>query len=52
MQIPSRVWVAIGAKDRLPRIDRSPLQFVRFGQKVHTTGIDEHVIEGVRVSYL
>jgi predicted transcriptional regulator of viral defense system len=47
--IPSRVWMAIGAKDRLPRIDHPPLQFVRFRQKVLTSGIEEHLIEGVQV---
>ena len=47
--IPSRVWMAIGAKDRLPRAESPPLQFVRFGQRVLTSGIEEHVIEGVRV---
>jgi predicted transcriptional regulator of viral defense system len=47
--IPSHVWMAIGAKDRLPRADNPPLQFVRFGQKVRTSGIEEHVIEGVAV---
>jgi predicted transcriptional regulator of viral defense system len=47
--IPSRVWMAIGAKDRLPSVSRPPLQFVRFNEKVLTSGIKEHVIEGVRV---
>jgi predicted transcriptional regulator of viral defense system len=47
--IPSRVWMAIGANDRRPRAENPPLQFVRFGQKVLTSGINEHVIEGVRV---
>src|SRR5580700_11168330 len=47
--MPSRVWMAIGAKNRLPRTDHPPLQFVRFGQKVLTSGIEEHKIEGVRV---
>lgn len=47
--IPSRVWVAIGAKDRRPRIETPPLQFVRFGEKVLTSGIAEQMIEGVRV---
>jgi predicted transcriptional regulator of viral defense system len=37
--IPSRVWVAIGAKDRRPRIETPPLQFVRYGEKVLTSGI-------------
>src|SRR5258707_1360213 len=47
--IPSRVWMAIGAKDRLPRVHHPPFQFVRFGQKVLATGIEEHLIESVRV---
>ena len=47
--IPSRVWMAIGPKDRRPRAETPPLQFVRFGQKVLTSGIKEHMIEGVRV---
>lgn len=47
--IPSRVWMAIGSKDRRPRAIQPPLQFVHFGQKVLTSGIKEHTIEGVRV---
>jgi predicted transcriptional regulator of viral defense system len=47
--IPSRVWMAIGSKDRRPRTVQPPFQFVRFGQKVLTAGIKEHLIEGVRV---
>jgi predicted transcriptional regulator of viral defense system len=47
--IPSRVWMAIGAKARRPRTETPPLQFVRFGEKVLTSGIKEHMIEGVRV---
>jgi predicted transcriptional regulator of viral defense system len=47
--IPSRVWMAIGSKDRRPRSDSLPLQFVRFGEKVLTSGIEEHCIEGVPV---
>lgn len=47
--IPSRVWMAIGPKDRRPRIDQPPLQFVRFRDKMLKSGIEEHLIEGVRV---
>jgi predicted transcriptional regulator of viral defense system len=39
--IPSDVWIAIGAKDRQPRADYPPLQFVRFGAKVLTSDIEE-----------
>ena len=47
--IPSRVWMAIGPKDRLPRAGQPPLQFVRFGDKVLRSGIEQHRIEGVPV---
>ena len=47
--IPARVWMAIGPKDWRPLVTHPPLQFVRFGEKVLRTGIDEHLIEGVKV---
>jgi predicted transcriptional regulator of viral defense system len=47
--IPSRVWMAIGSKDRLPRTDQPPLQFVRFGDKLLRSGVEERRIEGVPV---
>jgi predicted transcriptional regulator of viral defense system len=47
--IPSRVWMAIGPKDRRPRAAHPPLQFVRFRDKMLRSGVDEHLIEGVRV---
>jgi predicted transcriptional regulator of viral defense system len=47
--MPSRVWMAIGPKDRQPRAAHPPLQFVRFRDKMLRSGITEHLIEGVRV---
>lgn len=47
--LPSRVWLAIGPKERLPRIKQPPLQVVRFANKMLRAGIDEHLIEGVLV---
>ncbi len=47
--IPSRVWMAIGFKVWLPRISRPPMHFVRFAPKVLTSGIEHHMIEGVKV---
>ncbi len=47
--IPSRVWMAIGPKDRRPRVSYPPLQFVRFRDKMLRSGVEEHRIEGVRV---
>ena len=47
--IPSRVWMAIGPKDRRPRADHPPLQFVRFRDRMLRSGLDEHLIDCVRV---
>ncbi len=43
------IWMAIGLKDRRPSVEQPRLVIVRFGPKVISTGIDEHVIEGVKV---
>lgn len=47
--LPSRVWMAIGPKDWLPQSADPPLQIVRFGPKVFSSGIERHLIEGVEV---
>lgn len=47
--IPRAVWMAIGTKDRRPKIEQPKLIIARFGPKVFSTGIVEHVIEGVKV---
>jgi predicted transcriptional regulator of viral defense system len=47
--IPSRVWMAIGPKDRRPRTNHPPLQFVRFRDKMLRSGVQEHLVEGVPV---
>jgi predicted transcriptional regulator of viral defense system len=47
--IPSRVWMAIGGKDRRPSVISPAIQFVRFGEKVLAKGVREHSIEGVKV---
>lgn len=47
--IPSRVWMAIGPKDRKPNTTHPPIQYVRFGDKVQASGIEQHRIEGVAV---
>jgi predicted transcriptional regulator of viral defense system len=43
------VWMAIGPKDRRPSVEQPRLVIVRFGPKVFSTGIEEHLIEGVKV---
>lgn len=47
--IPRFVWIAIGARQKKPVVDAPPLNIVRFREKVFSTGIEEHVIEGVKV---
>jgi len=47
--IPSRIWMAIGSKDRRPKVESPPMQFVRFGAKTLNAGVEEHLIEGVKV---
>jgi predicted transcriptional regulator of viral defense system len=47
--IPPRVWIAIGPKDRLPRVRQPALQTVRFPEKLLRSGIEHHAIEGVPV---
>jgi predicted transcriptional regulator of viral defense system len=42
------VWMAIGLKDRRPSAEQPRLVIVRFGPKVFSAGIDEHLIEGVK----
>ncbi len=45
--MPSRVWMAIGPKDRRP--EQPALEFVRFSDEHFTAGIEHHRIEGVDV---
>lgn len=47
--ISRAVWMAIGPKNRRPRVEQPKLIIVRFGPKVSSSGIEEHVIEGVKV---
>jgi predicted transcriptional regulator of viral defense system len=47
--LPSRVWLAIGNKDRLPRVDYPRLQVVRFPAHLLTQGVDHQLISGVSV---
>ena len=47
--IPRIVWMAIGPKDWRPVVAQPSLQIVRFSGKLLTGGVEEHVIEGVKV---
>ena len=46
-QAPFEVWLAIGEKARLPKVDYPPLRIVRFSGAALKDGIKEHRIEGV-----
>jgi predicted transcriptional regulator of viral defense system len=48
-QAPFEVWLALPPAARRPRPGSPPLRIVRFSGSALTEGIEEHVIEGVRV---
>jgi len=49
LQGPRSVWVAIGNKDRRPKITHIAVRFVRFGDKALSSGVETHRIDGVDV---
>jgi predicted transcriptional regulator of viral defense system len=48
-QAPSEVWIAIDGKARHPRESGLPIRVVRFSGDALHAGIEEHIIEGVKV---
>lgn len=48
-QAPYQVWIAIDRKARRPLIDYPPVRIARFSGAALREGIEEHVLEGVRV---
>jgi predicted transcriptional regulator of viral defense system len=48
-QAPFEVWLAIGAKARLPKVACPPLRVVRFSAQALTSAIEKHRIGGVEV---
>src|SRR6185437_12942658 len=48
-QAPYEVWLALPPGARQPQSGALPLRIVRFSERALTEGIEEHVIEGVRV---
>ena len=49
LQMPSRVWVAIGAKARKPKFEYPAIRAVRFGSRALSLGVEVHRIDGVSV---
>lgn len=48
-QIPSGVNIAIGPKDRSPRLDYPPIRVYRMSGDALTAGVEEHSIDGTTV---
>jgi predicted transcriptional regulator of viral defense system len=46
-QAPFEVWLAIGPKDRAPKLDWPPLRVMRFSGAALEAGIETHVVDGV-----
>ena len=49
LQVPSRVWLAIGTRARAPGIDYPPTRVLRFGRQALSLGVEVHFIDGVSV---
>jgi predicted transcriptional regulator of viral defense system len=49
-QAPFEVWLAVDFKARAPAPGEPPIRVVRMSGKALTTGVEVHVLEGVRVS--
>ena len=48
-QAPYKIWIALERRSARPRLKHPRIRIVRFSGKSHTEGIEEHIIEGVRV---
>ncbi len=48
-QLPWQVWLAVGVKSHLARLDYPPLRVVRFSDLALCEGVETHDIEGVPV---
>ena len=48
-QMPFEVWLAIDRRARRPKDEQVPLRVFRFSELSLTSGVEEHVIEGVPV---
>ena len=49
LQIPGRVWLAIGSRARKPKIDYPLTRVVRFGPRALSLGVQTHTVDGVSV---
>lgn len=49
LDMPAKMWIAIGRKDWAPKIDRIAIRCVRFADSLLQEGYETHSIEGVAV---
>jgi len=48
-QAPFEVWMAIGESARRPAVTNPPLRIVRFSGAALTMGVEEHIVDGVKI---
>jgi predicted transcriptional regulator of viral defense system len=48
-QAPFEVWIALPNKAHAPLIEYPPLRVVRFSGKALSDGVDEHLVDGIKV---
>lgn len=48
-QLPWQIWVAIDEKSRRPNVDNLNIKYIRYSGKAFTEGVEEHIVEGVKV---
>jgi predicted transcriptional regulator of viral defense system len=48
-QNPHEVWIAIGPKDRKPKLEYPSLKVVRYGDERFEIGLEDHLVEGTRI---
>jgi predicted transcriptional regulator of viral defense system len=48
-QNPSQVWLAVDQKAWAPRLAYPPIRLVRFSGEALTAGVEEHLVEGVKL---
>lgn len=48
-QLPSATWIAIPAKARRPAMNGVPIRVVRFSDKTLREGVNEYLLDGVKV---
>ncbi len=50
LQMPHKVWMAVGQSAHRPKVDFPFVQFERFNDQALSLGVEKHVVDGVEVS--